>query len=134
MLALLTNLMTPFTIALSYAAVGTWLLSQSFISFSVEDKDSDKGSEISVDEKLSMDEKIDEQIDSLLDRENDELREANQQWFEKYEELYAKNKELKNEVQQSRIMLYTACCISMIMLSSYSMIAYAHILAVGLAK
>ena len=128
MLSLLTNLFTPFTIAFSYAAVGTWLLGQSFISFSVEDKDSDKGSEISVDEK------IDEQIDSLIDRENEELRMANQQWFEKYEELYAKNKELKSQIKQARTMLCTAGCISMIMLSSYSMIAYAHILTAGLAK
>lgn len=137
MLAFLANLiMTPFAIVFSYAAVGTWLLYEAFMNFGfdVTDKDSDKASEISVTEELSMDEKIDEQVDALLERENHDLREANQQWFEKYEELYAENKQLKNQVRQGNMMLYTVGCISMIMLWSYSLIAYVHILTTGLSK
>lgn len=137
MLAFLANLiMTPAMIVFSYAAVGTWLICQAFMHFSfvVEEKDSDKVSEISVNEELSMDEKIDEQVDALLERENADLREANQQWFEKYEELYAENKELKSQVRQGNVMLYTVGCISMIMLWSYGLIAYVHILTTGLSK
>ena len=137
MLTFLANLIiTPFAIVFSYAAVGTWLLCQAFMNFGfdVADKDSDKASEISVTEELSMDEKIDEQVDALLDRENHDLREANQQWFEKYEELYAENKQLKNQVRQGNMMLYTVGCISMIMLWSYGLIAYVHILTTGLSK
>jgi len=137
MIAFLANLIiTPATIVFSYAAVGTWLLYQAFMNFGfdVADKDSDKASEISVTEELSMDEKIDEQVDALLERENADLRDANQQWFEKYEELYAENKELKSQVKQGRTMLYTVGCIAIIMLWSYGLVAYAHILAVGLSK
>jgi hypothetical protein len=133
MLAFLANLvMTPFAIVFSYAAVGTWLLCSAFTGFGIDV--ADKAPEISVTEELSMDEKIDEQVDGLLERENTDLREANEQWFNKYEELYAENKELKSEVRQVRMMLYTVACVSMIMLWSYGLVAYAYILATGLSK
>ena len=123
-------------IVFSYAAVGTWLLCQAFMNFGfdVVDKDSDKNSEISITEELSMDEKIDEQVDGLLERENADLRDANQQWYEKYEELHAENKDLKSQIKQANTMLYTVTRISMLMLWSYGMIAYVHLLAKSMAS
>jgi hypothetical protein len=137
MLAFLANLiMTPFAIVFSYTAVGSWIVYNAIMGLGIEmaDKDSDKASEISVTEDLTLEEKVDEQVNSLLDRENEDLRNANQQWFEKCEELHADNKELKNEVRQLRTMLYTVGCISMIMLWSYGLFAYMHLLTTGLSK
>ena len=80
------------------------------------------------------DEKVDEQINSLIDRENDELREANQQWFEKCEELYAENKNLNYQILQTRKMLLTGGYIALTMLICYAAVAYTYILAGGLSK
>jgi hypothetical protein len=137
MLAFLVNLIaTPATIVFSYTAVGAWVLYSAITGFGIEmvHEDSDKASEISVTEDLSLEEKADEQVNSLLERENADLRNANQRWFEKYEELHAENKDLKSEVGQVRTMLYTVGCICMIMLWSYGLIVYMHILTLDLAK
>lgn len=80
--------------------------------------------------------KITNRIKPLIERDNEELRKANQVWYEKYEdlstqnsELSAKNSELIYEVRKMYCMLNTIIMIISTVLVSYTVVVYCHILA-----
>lgn len=73
--------------------------------------------------------KIADRIKPLIERDNEELRKANQIWYEKYEELSAKNSDLLYEVRKMYCMLNTVIMIISTVLVSYSVVVYCHILA-----
>ena len=65
---------------------------------------------------------------SLLERFNNELQEANSMWLEHANDIMAEKKDIAHDRETIKKMMYTCLTCLFIMVSSYAMVIYAHIL------
>jgi len=65
---------------------------------------------------------------ALLERFNDELQEANSMWLEHANDIMAEKKDIAHDRETIKTMMYTCLTCLFIMVSSYAMVIYAHIL------
>lgn len=65
---------------------------------------------------------------ALLERFNDELQEANSMWVEHVNDIMAEKKDIAHDRETIKTMMYTCLTCLFIMVSSYAMVIYAHLL------
>ena len=65
---------------------------------------------------------------ALLERFNDELQEANSMWLEHANDIMAEKKDIAHDRETIKTMMYTCLTCLFIMVSSYAMVIYAHLL------
>ena len=65
---------------------------------------------------------------ALLERFNDELQEANSMWVEHADEIIEQKKEIAHDRETIKTMMYTSLTCLFIMVTSYAMVIYTHIL------
>jgi len=65
---------------------------------------------------------------ALLERFNDELQEANSMWLDYANDIMAQKKDIAHDRETIKTMMYTSLTCLFIMVASYAMVIYAHIL------
>jgi len=65
---------------------------------------------------------------ALLERFNDELQEANSMWLDYANDIMAQKKDIAHDRETIKTMMYTSLTCLFIMVASYAMVIYAHLL------
>lgn len=65
---------------------------------------------------------------ALLERFNDELQEANSMWLDYANDIIVQKKDIAHDRETIKTMMYTSLTCLFIMVASYAMVIYAHIL------
>ena len=65
---------------------------------------------------------------ALLERFNDELQEANSMWLDYANDIMAQKKDITHDRETIKTMMYTSLTCLFIMVASYAMVIYAHLL------
>lgn len=65
---------------------------------------------------------------ALLERFNDELQEANSMWLDYANDIMAQKKDIAHDRETIKTMMYTSLTCLFIMVASYAMVIYSHIL------
>ena len=133
MFTMLNLLSAPVVILMSYISIAAWILVQHIEKLQATHVISEQ---ISLDEDIPIEtdvsgNKVFEQIEALNDRDKDELRLANQEWYEKCEELSAEIRELKTRLETKEEMLLIIVTVLAMLITSYSCITYMVLLTTG---
>jgi hypothetical protein len=133
MFTMLNLLSAPVVILMSYISIAAWILVQYIEKLQATHVTPEQ---ISLDEDIPIEtdvsgNKVFEQIEALNDRDKDELRLANQEWYEKCEELSAEIRELKTRLETKEEMLLIIVTVLAMLITSYSCITYMVLLTTG---
>ena len=133
MFTMLNLLSAPVVILMSYISIAAWILVQHIEKLQATHV---RPEQISLDEDIPIEtdvsgNKVFEQIEALNDRDKDELRLANQEWYEKCEELSAEIRELKTRLETKEEMLLIIVTVLAMLITSYSCITYMVLLTTG---
>jgi hypothetical protein len=133
MFTMLNLLSAPVVILMSYISIAAWILVQHIEKLQATHVTPEQ---ISLDEDIPIEtdvsgNKLFEQIEALNDRDKDELRLANQEWYEKCEELSAEIRELKTRLETKEEMLLIIVTVLAMLITSYSCITYMVLLTTG---
>ena len=133
MFTMLNLLSAPVVILMSYISIAAWILVQHIEKLQATHVTPEQ---ISLDEDIPIEtdvsgNKVFEQIEALNDRDKDELRLANQEWYEKCEELSAEIRELKIRLETKEEMLLIIVTVLAMLITSYSCITYMVLLTTG---
>lgn len=137
MLTMMLNLLpVPVVVLMSYISFAAWILVRHIEKLQPTHVTPEQ---ISLDEDIPFEtdlsgNKVFEQIEALNDRDKDELRLANQEWYEKCEELSAEITVLKARIETKEEMLLIIVTVLAMLITSYSCITYMVLLTTGFKK